>query len=103
MLYKTWTGQNGRFSQLLRPSRKRRREDLEEETKERYDESLESVKKEKDKAIDNLKEQIAKLENLKKKYLENEDKLHKLFDLGVIDNHDDFIPYKPGTKWNELD
>ena len=29
------------------------------------------------------------------KYLENEDKLQKLFDMGVIDNEGEFIPYKP--------
>ena len=29
------------------------------------------------------------------KYLDNEAKLQKLFDMGVIDSQGDFIPYKP--------
>ena len=70
-------------------------ENFEEETKDRYDKSLKSVKKEKDKVIDSLKEQIAKFENLNMKYLENEDKFLKLFDLEEIDNQGEFIPYKP--------
>ena len=98
MLYKIWTGQNGRFSQLLRPSRKRRRQDFEEETKEIHDKSLESAEIEKDKAIDKSKEQIAKFESLKMKYLENEDKLHKLFNMGVIDSQGEYIPYRPGDE-----
>ena len=102
MLYKTWTGQNGRFSQLLLPSRKRRRQDFEEETKEIDDKSLESAKIEKDKAIDKLKEQIAKFESLKMKYLENEGKLHKLFDMGVIDSQGEYISYRPGDE-DEMD
>ena len=48
----------------------------------------------KDRAIENLNKQIAKFESLKMKYLENEAKLQKLFDMGVIDSQGDFIPYK---------
>ena len=94
-MFKNLKGQSGRFSQLLRPSRKRKREDVEEENKERLIEGFESAQLEKDKAIEKLKEQITNFEKLKMKYLENEDKLQKLFDMGVIDNEGEYIPYKP--------
>ena len=80
---------------MNRPSRKRKREGVEEENKERLIEGFESAQLEKDKAIEKLKEQIAIFEKLKMKYLENEDKLQKLFDMGVIDNEGEYIPYKP--------
>ena len=94
-MFKNLKGQSERFSQLLRPSRKRKREDVEEENKERLIEGFESAQLEKDKAIEKLKEQITNFEKLKMKYLENEDKLQKLFDMGVIDNEGEYIPYKP--------
>ena len=94
-MFKNLKGQSGRFSQLLRPSIKRKREDVEEENKERLIEGFESAQLEKDKAIEKLKEQITNFEKLKMKYLENEDKLQKLFDMGVIDNEGEYIPYKP--------
>ena len=34
-------------------------------------------------------------EDLNIKYIEEEDKLHKLFDMGIIDNHGEYIPYRP--------
>ena len=97
-MFKNLKGQNGRFSQLLRPSRKRKREDVEEENKERFIEGFESAQLEKDKAIEKLKEQITNFEKLKMKYLENDDKLQKLFDMGVIDNEGEYIPYKPNDE-----
>ena len=30
------------------------------------------------------------------KYLENEDKLQKLYDMGIIENQGEYIPYNPG-------
>ena len=32
------------------------------------------------------------------KYLANDDKLHKLYDMGIIDNQGEYIPYKPGEE-----
>ena len=37
-----------------------------------------------------LKEQIAKFEILKMKYLENDCKLQKLYDMGIIDNQGEY-------------
>ena len=45
-----------------------------------------------------LKEQKAMFEDLKRKYIEDEDKLHTLFDLGIIDNHGEYISYKIGDE-----
>ena len=91
-------GQSRRFSQLLKPSRKRKREEVEEENKERLSERLESAKLEKEKVIEKLKEQKAMFEDVKIKYVEDEDKLHKLFDMGIIDNEGEYIPYRPGDE-----
>ena len=88
-------GQSGRFSQLLRSGRKRKHEEVKEEEKKILTKGIKSVKLEKDKAIEQLKEQIEKFESLKMKYLDNEDKLHKLYEMGVIDNDGEYIPYKP--------
>ena len=68
------------------------------ENKERLSEGLESAKLEKEKAIEKLKEQKAMFENVKIKYIEDEDKLHKLFDMGIIDNEGEYIPYRPGDE-----
>lgn len=72
--------------------------DVEDENKEIHDKELESVQLEKDKVIDKLSEQIAKFENLKMKYLANDDKLQKLYDMGIIDNQGEYIHYKPGEE-----
>ena len=73
---------------------KRRRKDFEEEKHQRTIEEFEKINKEKIKAIDELKEQIEKFESLKVKFIEDEDKLHRLYEMGIIDSAGDFIPYK---------
>ena len=42
--------------------------------------------------IEKFKKQIAMFENLKIKYIEDEDKLHKLFDMDFINSHGENIP-----------
>ena len=38
------------------------------------------------------------LVDLKIKYIEDKDTLHKLFDMGIINNHGEYIPYRPGDE-----
>ena len=49
-----------------------------------------------------LKEQIEKYEQLQIEYIEDENKQHKLYDMGIIDNKGEYIPYKPDDP-NEME
>ena len=49
----------------------------------------------KEEAVKNLKKQLQEIEEQRKELLESQDKLARLFEMGIIDSRGDYIPYKP--------
>ena len=88
-------GQAGSFSKLLRTGRKRTFEEVEEEKAEHVAEILKRAEKDKLKAIEDLKIQLEEYEKLKMEYLEDESKLAKLFEIGIIDTKGEYVPFNP--------
>ena len=87
--------QSGRFSQLLRSGRKRTFEDIEKDKEEYFSDEIKRAKKEKEEASEELKLQVEKFEKLKMDYLEDESRLAKLYEMGVIDSKGDYMPNSP--------
>ena len=53
------------------------------------------INDEKDRTIKGLQEKLDQFEDLKLKYYEDEDKFHKLYEMRIIDDKGDPIPYLP--------
>ena len=64
--------------------------------------SLENQLDRKDKVIKKMEDQIKEFEAEKIIYFETQEKLDKLYHLGVIDNAGDFIPYHPDEEENDI-
>ena len=56
---------------------------------------------EKEKVISGLQEKLANFEKLKAEYLKDEERLEKLYAMGIIDHEGEYIPYKPDDR-NEM-
>ena len=56
---------------------------------------LEKDSKKKDKTIRDLIEKVVQFEEVKLKWDESQEKLGKLYELGVIDSQGDYIPIPP--------
>ena len=86
---KVHKGWRGRFSQLLRPSRKETENSKEESKSSTYIGQLKKINKEKDQLISSLKQKILHFENEKIEYLDDRSKLARLYDIGLIDSAGD--------------
>ena len=78
--------ESGRFGKLLRNPRKRKYQEIEED---KVDENIISLKKmniQKDQTIEELKGMISKFEHERLELMEDQDKLAKLYQMGVIDS-----------------
>ena len=86
---KVHIGWRGRFSQLLRPSRKETENSKEEPKSSTYIGQLKKINKEKDQNISSLKQKILHFEKEKIEYLDDRSKLVRLYDIGLIDSAGD--------------
>ena len=83
-------GSNGKFTQLLKPTRKEAGMNKNEEEKGTiWTYSLKKDNEEKDMQIDELTSKIALFEKENFELLEHRDKLSKLYDLGLVDSAGD--------------
>ena len=64
--------------------------------------SLEKQISIKDREIQKMKNQIQEFEDQKLDFIHSQDKLDKLYQLGIIDSAGDYIPYKPDGRENEM-
>ena len=74
--------ESGRFSQLLKNSRKRKHHEIEEDKVPEDLDSLKELNAQKDQTIQELKEMISKFQIDRLGFIEDQEKLEKFYDLG---------------------
>ena len=95
-------GENGRFGKLLALGRKRKIWELEHTYTEQALEEFTMKANKQEKVISKLKQQIEHFEKQRQYFFEAQDKLDKLYQLGVIDSTDDPILAKPDDEENNM-
>jgi hypothetical protein len=86
-----YIGEKGKFHSLVSGFRKRKREKMEKSEKEKEYDDLKELKKKNKKAIEDLKRKLSEFEGLQLECEENNSKLSKLFELGVVNANGDYI------------
>ena len=83
--------ENERYSRLLKNSRKRKHDEIEEDKILEDLDSLKIVNIKKDQSIQKLKDMISKFETERLKLVEDHEKLVKLYEMRIIDSNGDSI------------
>ena len=96
-------GEKGRFGKLLAPGRKRKFWEIERDDKCNLVHSLENQLEKRDKAIKKMEKQIKEFEAEKIVYFETQEKLDKLYQLGVIGSGGDYIPFNPDEEEKDME
>ena len=90
-----YIGDNRRFSRLLGVSRKRKLIEMEEEEKVSSSQNeLKSEHDDKIRKIEDLKAQVNEFEKERALLFQDSAKLEKLYQMGIIDDHGDPLPFK---------
>ena len=94
-------GSRGRFSNLFKQSKQEPESSKEEVTSSVDIRRLRKQSKEKDQIIGSLKMKISDFEDERLLYLEDNSKLVKLFDMGLIDSAGEQKSFNPNNNSNE--
>ena len=79
-------------------SRKRKFNEIEENKNDEKVELLSKQNKQKEQTIEKLKEMIQKFELERLELIEDQDKLARLYELGVIDSKGESVPFNPSDE-----
>ena len=80
---------------MIKTGRKRKWHEIEEDKDDGRITRLRKENEAKDEAVHNLKIKLQEFEQQRVELLENQDKLARLYEMGIIDSKGDYIPYKP--------
>ena len=85
--YLKYLGESGRFASMVKNFRKRKFDQIERDERKEEIEDLNIKVKGYSDQIDSLKREIIEWKERDEKNQDNVDKLHQLFNLGIIDEH----------------
>ena len=80
---------------MIKTGRKRKWHEIEEDKDDGRIARLREENEAKDEAVHNLKMKLQEFEQQRVELLENQDKLTRLYKMGIIVSKGDYIPYKP--------
>ena len=86
--YLKYLGESGRFASMVKNFRKRKFDQIERDERKEEIEDLNIKVKGYSDQIDSLKREIIEWKERDEKNQDNVDKLHQLFNLGIIDEHE---------------
>ena len=83
--------EKGKFGRLLAPGRKIKYWEMERDDKEKSLVTLQKLNEQKDKAISKMEQQLKDYELQKLDLIDSEEKLAKLYHMGIIDSNGEYL------------
>ena len=97
-----YVGDKGKFGKLLAPGQIRKAWEISRDHDMQTRNRLEKDNKLKERIIEELKEEVKEFEQQKFQFLKSEEKLAKLYTVGLIDSNGDVIPVTPLDDSDEM-